>query len=196
MFNRKSLIEGSVHFICSEPHIVPIAIGDDEMQLKAVPTILDVTAGYRGMWNGKYQNVLFLDRRKKVKPDVVASNEFLPFTEQCFDKIVYDPPHLIRHSQIKPNSLMAGYEDKFTLWKKKTDYYHNIVKVQEEAYRVLKEDGVLFFKHIESPDNLITINIATSLMRNWIVSRTTRKTSQGWGKGQTVFVTLKKRTVK
>jgi hypothetical protein len=57
--------------------------------------ILDATAGYRAMWKGRSpSDILFLDRRAEVRPNIVADDRALPFAPQCFGIIYFDPPFL------------------------------------------------------------------------------------------------------
>jgi hypothetical protein len=111
--------------------------------------ILDITAGKRRMWTNTPDDLLFLDRRRIVKPDIVASNEFLPFIESCMDGVVYDPPHLFRHSRIKEGSIMARWARDFTLWKRKAHFLRNLNEVNKEVARVLKADGWMLMKHCD-----------------------------------------------
>ena len=80
------------------------------------PSILDATAGGRMMWFDKNpDDVLFVDRRVvppgtkgqgslwEVNPDIVASFESLPFSDDTFEMVVYDPPH----RNLSPDSIMG-----------------------------------------------------------------------------------------
>jgi len=124
--------------------------------------ILDVTAGNRAMWRDKRPpNVVFLDveHRLAVPPDVVADSRRLPFRDGIFDTVVFDPPHawgkkpgaivqtspkrsLIR-SRVKRNTPSYYGWDKYRTRRELISYIHQTLK---EARRVLKPDGVLWFK--------------------------------------------------
>lgn len=73
--------------------------------------ILDVTAGSRMFWWDKQNpNVVFSDKRKEtyttmdrgkertieVNPDVIADFRKLPFEDNSFHLVVFDPPHLVQ----------------------------------------------------------------------------------------------------
>ena len=70
-------------------------------------TILDATCGGRMMWWDKsHPDVLFVDRRVvppgakvqqplwNVEPDLLADYRALPFSDNSFDMVVFDPPHM------------------------------------------------------------------------------------------------------
>lgn len=145
------------------------------------------------MWKGKHQGVVFIDIRKEVKPDIVASNESLPFQDETFQKVVYDPPHLIRNSPIKINSLMFKYAYKFSTWKTKSQFYKNLVAVNKEVKRVLQHDGTFIVKHTESPDHLITKNTIIHLLDNFKVLRNRKEKTRGFGKSKVYYITMIKR---
>lgn len=80
--------------------------------------ILDATAGSRGIWYQKnLPFVTFMDKRKgrfvfypnpktkrtfDINPDVVADwTKRIPFDDDFFDMVVFDPPHLIVSKQPK-----------------------------------------------------------------------------------------------
>lgn len=71
--------------------------------------ILDVCCGSRMFWFDKHNpNTLFIDKRSEtitakdrdkirtieVKPDIVADFTNLPFEDNTFYMVVFDPPHL------------------------------------------------------------------------------------------------------
>lgn len=149
--------------------------------LSVIPEILDITAGYRNIWNGKHDNVLFLDKRCIVKPNVVANNEMLPFRDKSFKKIVYDPPHLIRSSPLTETCFMKKYEKKFTVWKKKSDFLKNLIGVDKEVFRVLADDGLLIIKHTNSPDNPISRQVVINIFEHFQLIKARDKDSVGWG---------------
>lgn len=116
--------------------------------------ILDVTCGGRMMWFDKHNPAcLYLDNRElpetelcdgrkfRVKPDVIADFTNLPFADDTFSLVVFDPPHLIRvgddaYMAIKYGRLGAD-------WK---SVLHDGF---QECMRVLKPNGTLIFKWSE-----------------------------------------------
>ena len=55
------------------------------------------------MWpNRNPPHTIFLDRETKLRtpPDIFADNRHLPFRDDVFDCVIYDPPHAARgHKQ-------------------------------------------------------------------------------------------------
>jgi ubiquinone/menaquinone biosynthesis C-methylase UbiE len=73
-----------------------------------------------------------------INPDIVADFTNLPFEDETFSLVIFDPPHA---KQISENSL---------LWKEYTDLRGNWQKMLkkgfEECMRVLQTNGVLVLK--------------------------------------------------
>lgn len=133
----------------------------DEMEKKNVKKILDVTCGSRTIWfNKNHPAAVYCDIREEeltgiwkneygqserkciVKPDIQCDFTDLPFEDESFCLVVFDPPHL-RYSG--ENSWLAkkyGRLDEH--W---PEILHDGFR---ECMRVLKEDGVLIFKWSET----------------------------------------------
>ena len=65
--------------------------------------LLDATAGNRKMWMGRnpcIPYVVFMDREKelRVPPDVLCDHRAMPFRDNCFELIIYDPPFMARRN--------------------------------------------------------------------------------------------------
>ena len=123
--------------------------------------ILDACCGSRMFWfNPNNPNVIFCDNREldkeviwksgdggsvrycTVKPDVLADFRSLPFPDESFYHVVFDPPHL--HT-IGDNAWMAKKYGKLPEnWQSLIhDGFH-------ECMRVLKTNGTLIFKWNET----------------------------------------------
>lgn len=113
--------------------------------------VLDACCGSRMFWfNKQNEEVLFMDKRTQyekldtghvinVNPDVVGDFRNMPFEDNSFWHVVFDPPHLINAGN---NSWLAkkyGRLDKET-WK------DDLKKGFDECMRVLKPNGTLVFK--------------------------------------------------
>lgn len=116
-----------------------------------LPPILDATCGGRMMWfDKKNPRCLYVDRRQieqtslcdgrvfSIKPDMLADFTKLPFPDNSFYLVVFDPPHLIKagddaYMAIKYGKLSGEWQavlrDGFC-----------------ECMRVLKPFGTLVFK--------------------------------------------------
>jgi ubiquinone/menaquinone biosynthesis C-methylase UbiE len=77
-----------------------------------------------------------------VDPDIVADFTALPFPDNQFSMVVFDPPHLIRCGR-------SGWLAK-KYGKLKEDWKDDLRKGFSECFRVLKPDGTLIFKWNES----------------------------------------------
>lgn len=112
--------------------------------------VLDVTAASRMMWFDRDDDrALFLDHRKEttelcdgrdltIDPDVVADFRDLPFNDESFYHVVFDPPHLERLG--KDSWTRAKYGALFPTWR------DDLAAGFEECFRVLKTNGTLIFK--------------------------------------------------
>ncbi len=77
-------------------------------------------------------------RRLTIHPDMKMDFTNLPFEDESFALVVFDPPHLKRAGQ---NSFMA--QSYGVLPSKPVEY---VVRGFKECWRVLKRDGTLIFK--------------------------------------------------
>ena len=123
--------------------------------------ILDVTCGSRTIWFDKnHPAAIYCDRRSEafynvwknengkseracvIEPDVQCDFTDLPFDDNSFALVVFDPPHLIKAKE--------------TAWlvKKYSKLDENWPEMLRDGFRecmrVLKPDGVLIFKWSEN----------------------------------------------
>lgn len=112
--------------------------------------ILDICCGSKMFWFDKEnEDVTFMDNREiedvlcdgrklEIKPDVLGDFRNIPFNNETFDMVVFDPPHL---KQVGDSSWLAKkYGNLGENWKE------DIKKGFSECFRVLKNNGVLIFK--------------------------------------------------
>lgn len=112
--------------------------------------ILDACCGSRIFWfNKEHADTIYMDNRTEdttlcdgrkliVKPDIIADFRDIPFEDESFYLVIFDPPHLIRAGDKSFLKLKYGRLD--TTWK------DDIKKGLSECLRVLKKNGVLIFK--------------------------------------------------
>lgn len=117
-------------------------------------SVLDVTCGSRMMWFDKNDpRATFTDMRQEkkelcdgrnltVSPDVLADFRDLPFPDNAYRLVVFDPPHLERLG--KSSWTRAKYGALFPTWR--DDFTAGFA----ECFRVLKPGGVLIFKWNET----------------------------------------------
>lgn len=126
-----------------------------------IKTILDCTCGSRMFWfNKENPRTIFMDIRKvedilcdnrelHINPDIIGDFRDIPFNDNEFHLVVFDPPHLIK----------AG--DKSWLAKKygilSNNWKLDIKQGFDECMRVLKPNGTLIFKWNEEQVNLTEI---------------------------------------
>ena len=90
------------------------------------------------MDNRKFKDVLSDGRMLEVNPDIVADFRDMPFEDDSFHLVVFDPPHLKR---VGENSWLAKKYGKLDeLWP------FDIKQGFNECMRVLKPFGTLVFK--------------------------------------------------
>lgn len=112
--------------------------------------ILDACCGSRMFWFDKTNpDVLFADirteshilcdgRSLEIKPDIEMDFRNMPFEDNTFKMVVFDPPHL---KQLGKGSWMAKkYGVLDSTWQK------DIKKGFDECFRVLDTNGTLIFK--------------------------------------------------
>ncbi len=116
--------------------------------------ILDACCGSRMFWFDEHNpDVTFMDIRSEthllsggnlftVKPDIVADFRNIPFPDETFDLVVFDPPHL--HKRAGENmDIVKKYGRLGHHWKQ------DIKAGFEECMRVLQRNGFLVFKWSE-----------------------------------------------
>ena len=112
--------------------------------------ILDACCGSKMFWFDKNNvNTVYMDKRKLqdklcdgrsliIKPDLVGDFRDMPFENNKFKLVVFDPPHLER---VGENSWLAKKYGKLN-----DSWPMDIKKGFDECMRVLDDYGVLIFK--------------------------------------------------
>lgn len=128
----------------------------------AVKRILDPCCGSRMMWFDRgHPGTIFGDRRREtitvtdrshgnidgtrtliIDPDVQLDFRALPFPENSFKLVAFDPPHLVRAGA---KSWMAAKYGKLG-----PDWREDLRLGFSECFRVLEPEGVLIFKWSET----------------------------------------------
>ena len=117
--------------------------------------ILDPCCGPREMWyNKNHPNVVYGDIRRVgryeisthrpwvVQPDQIIDFRSMPFPNNTFRLVVFDPPHVI--TDTKTGEIIKKYAS-FSprTWRK------DLKKGFDECWRVLQDYGILIFKWSE-----------------------------------------------
>lgn len=145
--------------------------------------VLDVTAGSRMMWfSPEDHRVVFLDSRVErqelcddrvltISPDVQADFRCLPFPDESFALVVFDPPHLRKLGL--SSWTAAKYGALLSSWRE------DIAQGFDEAFRVLRETGILIFKWNE--DQIPTNDIlALTSVKPLFGHRSGRRSKTQW----------------
>lgn len=117
--------------------------------------ILDACCGSRMFWFDKENpNVTFMDNRELedtlcdgrklvIKPDIVGDFRNIPYPNDTFNLVVFDPPHLLK---VGENAWLAKKYGKLNqnIWQE------DLKQGFRECFRVLKPDGILIFKWNET----------------------------------------------
>lgn len=118
-------------------------------------SILDMCCGSRMFWMDKQDDrAVFIDRRVEqhvlcdgrtlqISPDIIADFRALPFADNTFAQVVFDPPHLERAGENSWMRKKYGALDK-------TTWTEDIRAGFAEAFRVLRPNGTLVFKWNET----------------------------------------------
>lgn len=120
------------------------------------PPVLDMCCGPRMMWFDKTdRRAVFIDKRKEthelpdisssggvrslvIDPDIVGDFTSLPFPDDSFSLVVFDPPHFGRNGATGWVGLKYGTLD--------GDWRETLRLGFAEGFRVLKPNGTLIFK--------------------------------------------------
>src|SRR5438067_5869658 len=109
--------------------------------------ILDATVNAGRFWRGTRKNVVGMDIDPRHGPDVVGDNTRMPFPDECFDVVVYDPPHIPNQGRDRAKDFTT----RFGLGEKSSagngySFTHLFPPFLAEAYRVLRAEGILLCK--------------------------------------------------
>jgi len=106
--------------------------------------ILDATVNAGRFWRHSDRRIVGLDIEAKHKPTVVGDNRRMPFRDDCFDAVVYDPPHVPNQGRDQQKDFASRFG--LTVKSKSNSLAHLYPPFAAEAYRVLKPEGVLLAK--------------------------------------------------
>jgi hypothetical protein len=117
-----------------------------------VKLILDPASSMRSFYfDKKDKRVLFGDIRVKethlltngqtihIEPDEVMDFRAIPYPDETFKVVVFDPPHMLNLSEKSWMRKKYGVLDKDT-------WQDDLTKGFAECFRVLKDEGTLIFK--------------------------------------------------
>lgn len=120
--------------------------------------VLDMTSGFKGMqWEIKVTAAVNLDLSTFRKVTVRGDFTNLPFKDEAFQMVLFDPPHTIDSR----NTLLGTFPEyqggdphlatfKYGCYRTIDQLRKAVYQGAREAARVLKPDGVLVFKWSDS----------------------------------------------
>ena len=113
------------------------------------PKILDCTHNTGKMWKGIPKDGLVrMDKDPSFPIDVCADFFFLPFEEEAFDVVVFDPPHLPSNAASKGSSKI--WEKRYGITdddRRRGDNVSSLfLPFLSEARRVLDQKGIILAK--------------------------------------------------
>lgn len=120
--------------------------------------ILDVCCGARMFWFDKEnENTIYMDKRQLedtlcdgrkllINPDVIGDFRNIPYEDNSFKLVIFDPPHLVKAGE---SSWVAKKYGKLN-----DTWPIDIKKGFDECMRVLDKSGVLIFKWNEEQRKL------------------------------------------
>lgn len=151
--------------------------------------VLDACCGSRMFWfDREDERALFMDKRAEshslkdksskggsralvIDPDLKADFTALPFPDDHFPMVVFDPPHLLYNGR-------AGWMAK-KYGKLGTDWREDLRRGFAECFRVLKADGALVFKWNEQ-DVPVSEILALTPMRPLFGNRCGKRSKSHW----------------
>lgn len=170
--------------------------------------ILDATAAYRSMYKNKQcSSIIYIDveRALLTKPTIFCDNTKTPFEDATFDSIFYDPPHGFGEKQFDHLNQMSGdvaaaakhlpFVSTYYGWDKYSNQQSLIVhvfKAQREFHRILKNDGLLWFKWCEVK---ISLHRVLLLFEDWdvLMHINVADPTKTWGKSKSYWIVLTKK---
>lgn len=148
--------------------------------MKTDKLILDACCGGKMFWfNKNHPDVLYADQRKidfvacdgrkiNINPDVVMDFKNIPFENDTFSMVVFDPPHL--RGAGKTGWMAQKYGSLGSDWR------DEIKKGFDECMRVLKPTGTLIFKWNE--DSILVSDLIRVLGSEPLFGHRTRQSAK------------------
>ncbi len=109
--------------------------------------ILDATVNGGRFWRDSKRKVVGLDIESSHRPDIVADNCRMPFRDAYFDVVVYDPPHIPNQGRDRQKDFHVRFGlGSRSLKENGYTFTHTFPPFVQEAYRVLRDEGILLCK--------------------------------------------------
>ena len=102
---------------------------------------IDVTAGYRMMWPNKNPpHTLFMDKNTESDrpPDIFACWEHMPFRDNVFETVFFDPPHKVGRTTGRGFWATPSHKNYYGIDISHTKFRTGVYKGTREFLRVAK----------------------------------------------------------
>jgi hypothetical protein len=173
--------------------------------------ILDATAGNRSIYQYKNsENIIFIDMEKQLwtKPTMFADSRKLPFNNDVFHTIIFDPPHdwggdqfnfkegewLKTRQWCKSKPFQSTYYG-WDKYKHKAEIIKYIYESQKEFARVAKDTGLLLIKWCEVRRSIKRL-LTTLTEWRLLIEIPTHDPNHTFGQAQTYWLIMEKRKEK
>lgn len=157
------------------------------------PMILDATCSFAKIWPPHAS--IRMDKRREVKPDIVADARHLPFRDRIFQEIFCDPPHLIvkgtkeefyaRMAKFARRTGRAKWSNfsRYGWWSSREEWLGFVKATGAEFARCIAKGGSL---HYKITDTNATTLADLEIMSNWQRQRQRQRRSKGKFRKRTV----------
>ena len=167
--------------------------------MKPNAKILDATASYRSMWVTKESDrVLWIDIEPELdlKPDLLMDCTNTDFEDKRFHTIFFDPPHKFGEKKNQGVHSTPSRVNQRERWGNSGAYYGFdkyptkrallafINNAQKEFYRILSDDGILWFKWAEITT---TLDALLPFFNDWTLMMKHEVAYRGQVKGATTW---------
>jgi hypothetical protein len=162
--------------------------------------ILDATCSFGKIWP-KHASIR-IDIRPECKPDIVMDAKDLKFPDNYFDQIYCDPPHIITKtkdfSKMKFKRRLTGRSspilmERYGVWKSYEEWLEFMEKTNKEFFRVLKPNGVLFYKITEASGCTKPSDLIERMSNFILIEDKSEPVKSTMGKGKTHWLTFHSR---
>ncbi len=151
--------------------------------------ILDPCCGPKTWLRGNKARFITSDLLFSASPDVVADMKNLPYADGTFDAIRFDPPHLIRNDVKHWSKSYLRYGN----WKNRKEWEEALDAVNDEFYRVTKDNATLLVKIIDGKDRRVTKRHDLDRLTRWNLTKLYETPAKAaWSSNTTLWTWFRK----
>jgi hypothetical protein len=152
--------------------------------------VLDACCRVGAEWaTSRRHDCVMSDSDIACRPAVVSDMRFLPFADESFEEIFFDPPHMIRND--KWSTMYQKNWRGFGFWRSRAEWENALRLCDSEFARVIRPGGVLHVKILDGPDRRVTKRLDLELLASWRVASERREPpATPWSKAEVVFAEM------